>query len=394
MAAERPENADERLVADALQRAFGGPVPGAAFLAGREAVQAAAALAAEEATADAELVTAALTGAFATEVDAETKTDQIAAIQTAAQSDNVIPLRRFGAQVGRHAVAAMVAVSTLAGGTGVAAASTDALPGEALYSVKRAVEQVMLTAAFTPGFEARLQATLAARRLDEAEQLLAGGAGADVVGPLLSEYEQHVAVVERLDVTSAEVRVAVLEVKAEALREQTTTATALADSQGEDAPLTSTTPTEMASPAATATEAATAAPEASTTTAAEPEPTPAADSGTKTTTTSEPTSSSSGSGGTSSSTQPAPTTDSSPKPSPTPTATASPKAPSEADPVDEGKNKPPGQDKPKPNDPTPAPDEPTPTANPDREPLPDGEETSEIGPLADWEERATYTDAE
>ena len=397
MAAERPENAEERLVADALQKAFGGPVAPAAFLAGREAVLAAAALSAEEIAADEELVTAALENAFAVPLAPEVRAEHVAAIQSAAdeaaaQKSNVIPLRRIGHQVGRHAAAVAVAVSTLAGGSGVAAASTDALPGQMLYPVKRAVEQVMLTAAWTPTAEARVQTELASRRLDEAEQLLASGASPELVGPLLSEYEQHVAVVEDLAITSAAVEVAVLEVKAEALREQ---AVAAAEETGTGNPQIAAVPTEAASPAVTTTEPPTsgasepttseeqqqAAPAPAASTTAAPKPAEPADTS----------SGSTGGGGSSTgsttTTQPAPTAGTSPSPSPSPSpapsATPTPNRPPQSE-VD-GSKPPPGQEKPKPNKPAPSPTS-SPTTNPDRAPLSDNEPVYDTGPLAEWEE--------
>lgn len=388
MAAERPENAEERLVAEALQKAFGGPVAPAAFLAGREAVLAAAALSAEEAADDEELVGAAMAGAFAVPLAPEVTAEHMAAIRAAAQESNVVPLRRVGRQVGRHAVAAMVAVSTLAGGSGVAAASSDALPGEVLYPVKRAVEQVMLTAAWTPTAEARVQAQLAARRLTEVELLLAGGASPQSVAPLLSEYDQHVAAVEDLAVTSAAVEVAVLEEKADALRGQTTTVAVEDPAPGQSATVAE--PSESTSPAATATEVPTSG--ASATTADDqqdapaPAPSsastakPAAESGTTSGGTS--TGSSGGSGSTS--TQPSPTSETSPTPSPKPTPTPTPTdSPQPA--VEEPKNGAPGQQKPKPNKPSPSPSA-SPTVDPERAPVSDSEPVYDAGPLAEWEE--------
>jgi hypothetical protein len=377
VAAQRPENAEERLVAQALQRAFGAPVPAAAFLAGRDAVAAAAALAAQQSGADEEIVTAALTGAFAAPVAAEVRAEHLTAIRAAAEApttDNVVPLRRFTQRVGRHAVAAVVAVSTMAGGTGVAAASTDALPGEMLYPVKRAVEQVMLTAAWTPSAEARVQTRLAARRLAEVERLLAGGLSLELVEPLFSEYERHVAVVAQLAVSGMTVQLAVLEEKAEALREQTGTV-AVADDLSGDA-VTTAEATETSPPVATTTEPPTpGATQTSTATeAATTDPAPAPSASTKPASTSS--GSSSGSGGsTTGSSQPSPTANPSPSPSPTPSPTRPP--PTEVDgagPATGGQDQP---EKPKP----------PPTVNPERTPLAD-----DSGPLADWEEESHVSD--
>jgi DNA-binding transcriptional MerR regulator len=395
VAAQRPENAEERLVAEALQRAFGAPVPAAAFLAGRDAVAAAASLAAAQADADDALVTAALTGAFAVPVAAEVRAEHVAAIRAAAEAptaDNVVPLRRFAQQVGRHAVAAVVAVSTMAGGTGVAAASTDALPGQMLYPVKRAVEQVMLTAAWTPSAEARVQTRLAARRLAEAERLLAGGLSLELVEPLLSEYDQHVAVIEELAVSGTTVQLAVLEEKAEELREQTSTV-AVADDMDGDA-VTTAEPTETSPPVVTTTEPP-AAGATESTTATEPEPTdpaPAPSASTRPVSTSS--GSSGGSGGsTGGSTQPAPTANPSPTPSPTPTPSPSPSPtrPPQTG-VDDAKNPAPGQAEPEAQKPEPEKPKPTPTVNPERTPLSDNAPLYDAGPLDDSEERSYWLD--
>lgn len=385
MAAQRPENADERLVADALQRAFGGSVPQAAFLEGREVVQAAASQAADEAAADATLVADVLQGAFATPLDPAARDAGAAAVRAAAEAGNVVPLRRLSVAVGRHAVAAVVAIGTLGGGSGVAAASSSALPGEMLYPVKRAVEQVMLTAAFTPGSEARVQADLAARRLHEVERLLASGASAAMVGPLLDEYEQRVALVRGLDDTGAHAEVAALADMAENLYERSTVAM---DDPGST---TSSSPTEAATAGTTATEApATAAPEPTETTkpAPSPEPStttkPASESSSGTTSTAG-----TGTAGTGTTSSPP----SSPSPSPSPSASPTPnRQQSEAE--GPGNETAPGQNKPKPNKPKPdKPDpepEPSPTVDPDSEPASDSAPLDDSAPLADWEERTTF----
>lgn len=388
MAAQRPENSEEQLVADALQRAFGGPVAPAAFLAGREAVRAAAAMAKEEAAADADLVGAALTGAFAVPVDSDVKTDQVAAIRAAAESSNVIPLRRIGQRVGRHAVAAMVAVSTLAGGSGVAAASTDALPGETLYPVKRAVEQVMLTAAWTPTAEAAVQTKLAERRLVEVERLLASGASPHLLQPLLDEYDQHVAVVENLHISETALQVAVLEEKADALREQTVIVAADDDSadaaEGSGATLEATEPPEATEPATVTTTEAPKTEASESTAAADAQPPPPAPAPSTSSGSGERSTSGSTSGSTS--TQPQPTTDASPTPSPTPTPSAT---PTPTRPPQSGTDGAKDGGKTRTEKPTASP---SPTVNPERTPLSDSEPVNDAGPLADWEETATYTD--
>ena len=218
-AAERPEHVNEQLVTEALHRAFGGPVPAAHLRAGRDAVRAAAAIASQEAAADRAVVAEALEGAFVAPLDAETHRRGLVALRGAAATVSPLHLR-VARRVGRHAVAAAIAVATLGSTSGVAAASSSALPGEALYPVKRVVERAMLTAAFTTGAEARVQTRLAERRLREVEMLLAQGASAEEVEPLLTEYDEHVAAAVQLDEPEVAGQVAVLEEQAEDLREQ------------------------------------------------------------------------------------------------------------------------------------------------------------------------------
>lgn len=394
MAAQRPERSEERLVSDALTQAFAGPVAAADFQAGLEAVRAAAVIAAEEATADAGLVGTALTSAFAGPIDPDVQTAGAVAVRAAAAAGNVVPLRsRLAHRAGRHAVAAMVAVGSLAGSSGVAAASQSALPGQTLYPVKRAVEQVMLTAAVTPTAEVRMLTRFAGRRLDEAQQLLAGGAGAELVEPLLAEYAQNVAVARELGVDDEEVAVEVaqLEEQADVIREQ---AIATTDVAGDidDATVTAT-PSPQASPDVAVTdvpETAVAKPEGNTSpkeqnTAASagggvqaPAPAPAT-----TTSPPKPDSSTTNTGG--AAPAPAPTTDPEPEPKPdpdsagpSPSPSPSPSAPTTGSPSPGTGGKPgpdsgPGSgDGDKPDKPSPSPS-PSPSVDPERTPLSDTE---------------------
>lgn len=74
----------------------------------------------------------------------------------------------------RQAVATMALVSVV-GGAGAAAASTRALPGDALYGLKRQVEAVQLALAFTDLARGRELLDQAGARLGEAERLAASG---------------------------------------------------------------------------------------------------------------------------------------------------------------------------------------------------------------------------
>lgn len=65
------------------------------------------------------------------------------------------------------AVAACVVVVILGAGTGVVAASSNSLPGDTLYSVKLAAEEVQMAFTFSDTAEAELLAEFASRRVDE-----------------------------------------------------------------------------------------------------------------------------------------------------------------------------------------------------------------------------------
>lgn len=295
-ASERPETADERLVIEALHRAFSEPVDAAAVQAGRDAIQVAAELAAAQADAERALVDRTLVTAFGAPLDGDAVAAGAEKVRAVAQRERAVG-RRLVHSVTRHAAAALVVVIALGGMSGVAAASSSALPGEALYSVKRAVERVMLTAAITPHQQARLQAKLAQRRLNEAATLLASGADAEAVEPLLSEAERHVAVAREFAAPDMADEVAALEQVAEDIRNdsgETTvagppqpgglTATPVPDSSSESSVATtaderqtgevspSTTPTDV--PTGTGATATGPRPASSTRPSASPSPTP------------------------------------------------------------------------------------------------------------------------
>src|SRR5512135_2112530 len=67
-------------------------------------------------------------------------------------------------------VAALLVVAVL--GTGAVAASGSALPGDPLYSLKRAVENVQLNSASSPTQQQELRQEFEQRRRDEANELL------------------------------------------------------------------------------------------------------------------------------------------------------------------------------------------------------------------------------
>lgn len=87
--------------------------------------------------------------------------------------DAVVPLRPRRAAV-RATAAGLVIGATLAGGAGVAAAST-ARPGDTLYGMKTAREHLQLAMARHGDSRARLELKLARTRLGEAAALFRGG---------------------------------------------------------------------------------------------------------------------------------------------------------------------------------------------------------------------------
>lgn len=91
-------------------------------------------------------------------------------------------LRRRFAMVGAAAMVALVAIAT-AGNY----ASRNALPGDALYGVKRASEDTGLAFTFDDAERAQRHLALATTRLDEVEQLVQAGAGATSADPALVE---------------------------------------------------------------------------------------------------------------------------------------------------------------------------------------------------------------
>jgi hypothetical protein len=78
----------------------------------------------------------------------------------------------------------------LAGGlmVGAVTASADSLPGQPLYAIKPAVEKVELALTWDPAANTRLRLAFAARRLDEAQRLVALGRAKEALA-LIDEYD-------------------------------------------------------------------------------------------------------------------------------------------------------------------------------------------------------------
>ena len=118
------------------------------------------------------------------------------------------PLRRGKALPAMIAIALALALGT---GGGVALAAQNAQPGDPLYGVKTAVEQVQVAAALTESGKAEARLRIAERRLDEVSTALDGGDAAGAAkaaegyGVETAEAGKHLARAqeERQDVSSA-----------------------------------------------------------------------------------------------------------------------------------------------------------------------------------------------
>jgi hypothetical protein len=100
----------------------------------------------------------------------------------------------------RLAVASLVVVLLLCGvlSVGTVSAASTSLPGSPLYPVKRATEDVISAAAFTPELQARVHLAWAGRRLSEIETLIERDGMVDeaLLADLDGETEQALAAVE------------------------------------------------------------------------------------------------------------------------------------------------------------------------------------------------------
>ncbi len=105
--------------------------------------------------------------------------------------------RRFAFQA---ALVLLLIVSIVAGSTGLAYAAQDALPGEALYPVKLALEQVELLTTYDLADEIRLHMSFAQNRLYEAQQLLFNGDYGYIPTTLARLERQVTLAVDKLEV--------------------------------------------------------------------------------------------------------------------------------------------------------------------------------------------------
>ena len=102
-----------------------------------------------------------------------------------------------------YVLASLAVVFALGLGTTTAFAAEAALPGDALYPLKRGVEKARLVFSITPGADARLVSSFADRRLAEVEALIALERWVDVE-TALAAYPEAIDDLTDLDPTQAE----------------------------------------------------------------------------------------------------------------------------------------------------------------------------------------------
>ena len=94
-------------------------------------------------------------------------------------------------QPGYRMAGVLLALALLTASVGVASASSDALPGDNLYGVKRGLERAALVVSLSAQGDAELVLKHAGRRIAEVEELVRRGRGNDI-GPALEGYEHAV----------------------------------------------------------------------------------------------------------------------------------------------------------------------------------------------------------
>lgn len=114
----------------------------------------------------------------------------VAVEPSSAPASTVTPLRPRRARSGeRHLGAAAAALLLVGGAAGVAAASQGALPGDALYPVKRGIEGAELRMAGGDAAKGRDLLHQASTRLDELHTILSGpGASVDQIDQTLGDF--------------------------------------------------------------------------------------------------------------------------------------------------------------------------------------------------------------
>lgn len=138
-----------------------------------------------------ELIAGLLRRAYAVRTDLDTAARHLYAIHAAAGT-----VARTGRVLSRGLAATVCALAMFASSGVAIAASSSALPGDSLYSVKRGVEQVRLLVAFSAEDEARVLLDLAERRLAEADR--AAQQRPEVVEGLLSDATRALAAADAL----------------------------------------------------------------------------------------------------------------------------------------------------------------------------------------------------
>jgi hypothetical protein len=113
-------------------------------------------------------------------------------VLTPQQATLVLPPRTRGRRE-RRIVAAATAAVLLGGSAGMAAAAQGSLPGEALYPIKRGIEDARSGLATSPSAEGRQLLAHASDRLTEVQGLVAAGpgAGASQIAATLDEFTRQ-----------------------------------------------------------------------------------------------------------------------------------------------------------------------------------------------------------
>lgn len=99
------------------------------------------------------------------------------------------------ARLGAPLIAGLLLAFLVAAGGGVAYAAQDSLPGDALYGVKNALEQVQMALAASDEARAELHMALAAKRVEEVQRAAAAGRG-DAARAAAEGFLSHVGQVE------------------------------------------------------------------------------------------------------------------------------------------------------------------------------------------------------
>jgi len=114
-------------------------------------------------------------------------------LPTGAELAPVIPLVAAPNRRQRRLSVAAAAFVVIGGSVGVAAAAENALPGDALYPIKRGIESAQVSLNSSDSGKGQDLLRQASTRLDEVDGLLAGNEGAEKINTTLSEFQRSAA---------------------------------------------------------------------------------------------------------------------------------------------------------------------------------------------------------